>query len=226
MSLARPGHEAMTAVVPALTLGNIRPISAIYASCTLAREQAYDFARSNPELAPLRWRKDREPCVLVIGADGDRLNDGSWRRWDRRRSTVEDLLAAYPHAQSIVVDAGVNVSANRADMEAGNYEPIYWQAKIWDRNDPSPAQEKQLNALLARRSAFKSFDEIFAAKGGYRPSMDMKDPDMVVLADHYDRLAQQRGDSRRAFRYGQHTPNAQRHVEPAIGEDASIGAHP
>lgn len=51
-------------------------------------------------------------------------------------------------------------------------------------------------------TGFKSFEELLNAKGTYRPSIDVREPDMLWLANLYDREMEDRGDSRRAYRYG------------------------
>ncbi len=188
-------------------MNNIRTVQAMTSACSAARDDLRLFIRRNWEMREMRWQADREPRVLIIGADGERLADDGWIRWDRRRSTVDEILRQHPDAQALVVEGGINVAMNKADLDAGNYEPLIWQANIWNRSDPTPEQGRELTALLRRRTAFQSFDDMFAAKGEYRPSMDVSDPEMRRLAEHYDHLAAQRGDERRAFRYGHDRPH-------------------
>lgn len=51
-------------------------------------------------------------------------------------------------------------------------------------------------------TAFNSLDELLGAKAGYRPSLDQREPEMVVIADTYDLEQSRRNDPRRAYRYG------------------------
>lgn len=178
-------------------------LETMIALCREAREEVLDLLNRDPELRSLRWRVDRDPCLYAIDAQGERLNDGSWVPWKRRKSDVEALLASYPTAVQIVVDGGVNAAENKDDYDATNYEPFYWQTCIWDRNKPVYSVE-QLETLVARRTGFRSFAEMFdRSRGNYRPSIDVRDPEMLAIADHYDYLADKRGDERRAYRYGE-----------------------
>lgn len=61
---------------------------------------------------------------------------------------------------------------------------------------------KKSEALVAKHSAFGSFQELLDAKGGYKPSLDMSNPECRQLATRYDLAQIVRGDSRRAYRYG------------------------
>lgn len=61
----------------------------------------------------------------------------------------------------------------------------------------------ELNALWQRNSVFKSTSDALAASPNYRPSLDVSDPDMLLLADAYDSFAVAQKDPRRAYRYGQ-----------------------
>ncbi|MDH5579871.1 MAG: hypothetical protein OEZ09_15590 [Betaproteobacteria bacterium] len=53
---------------------------------------------------------------------------------------------------------------------------------------------------LARRIAGCTFAELLDAAGGYRPTLNVKDPLEAELADHYDLAQYARGDERRAHR--------------------------
>lgn len=178
------------------------------ALCREAREALIDEINSNAELRNDRWRVDRNPCLYVLDADGERLNDGSWCAWERRKSDVEALLQAYPDADSIIVDSGIDVAENKAAYEASNYEPQFWQATIWKRTEPVYSLD-DLETIVRRRTAFTSLQDLLGAKGGYRPSLDMRDPEMAALAVFYDRAMEQRGDDRRAYRYGTTSITAQ-----------------
>lgn len=172
------------------------------AICREAREDVLDLLNRNPETADLRWRMDRSPRLLAIDAAGNRLNDDGWHSWTRRKSDVESLLRNYPEATEVVVDSGVDVAATREDYEGSNYDPFFWQATIW-RHDRPVYSIEQLEEIVRRRTGFRSFSEMFnKTRDGYRPSIDVRDPEMLAIANHYDRLATNRGDERRAYRYG------------------------
>lgn len=178
------------------------PLATMIAVCREAREAALQDADREPALSYLRWRVDREPCLYAIDARGQRLNDDGWARWQRRKRDVEELLATYPDAVEVIVDSGVNLAASKEDYEAWNYEPQFWQATLWKRDAPVHSVE-DLEDMLRRRSGFSSFEQMFKASANYRPSCEVSDPEMRAIADHYDRLAEQRGDDRRAYRYGE-----------------------
>lgn len=65
------------------------------------------------------------------------------------------------------------------------------------------AQIRKADAILGANSGFANFRDLLDAKGGYAPSMDMRKPELVWLADYYDQTQASRNDPRRAFRYGQ-----------------------
>ena len=50
--------------------------------------------------------------------------------------------------------------------------------------------------------AFRDFEALVNAKGGYRPSLDISVAGIAELADIYDAYQAERGDGRVAFRYG------------------------
>lgn len=60
---------------------------------------------------------------------------------------------------------------------------------------------KRLDHTCATRTAFKDFDALVSTTG-YRPSIEMADLVMIELADAYDQEMKERGDERRAYRYG------------------------
>lgn len=57
-----------------------------------------------------------------------------------------------------------------------------------------------LDAIVQKHTAFASMDEMLNAKGGYFPTIYVKDAQKKQMADEYDRLQYLRGDSRRAYR--------------------------
>ena len=57
-----------------------------------------------------------------------------------------------------------------------------------------------LNLRTVELTAFVDFEALVEAKGGYRPTIDLKDG--ARLANGYDWFQKWRGDDRRAFRRG------------------------
>lgn len=176
-------------------------LQTMVALCREARDDLLDDIKSHPELGKERWRVPRSPCLYALDAQGNRLNDGTWCAWERRKSDVEGLLARYPDAHAIIVDGGIDVAANLADYEASHYEPQFWQATIWKRDAPVHSLE-DIDGIVRRRTGFTGVRDLLHAKGGYRPSFDMRDTEMAVLAEFYDEAMARRGDDRRAYRYG------------------------
>lgn len=73
---------------------------------------------------------------------------------------------------------------------------------------------KTLNEIVKTNSAFSSFTELTEkTPTTYRPSLDQREPDLVRLANAYDERMIQKGDRRRAYRYG----------EPAIQNEPRPG---
>jgi hypothetical protein len=58
-----------------------------------------------------------------------------------------------------------------------------------------------LDAICRYYTAFASFADLLDAPR-YRPSVDISQPDLLTLADAYDQAQAERGDDRRAYRYG------------------------
>ena len=69
-----------------------------------------------------------------------------------------------------------------------------------------------IDQLVANNSAFSSFEELLNAPG-YRPSCDMSNPAMRAIADAYDKAQEERGDERRAYRFGEAKVEAKAKVE-------------
>lgn len=171
------------------------PLVEMVKACAEQRANAITEIRGNPELRGMRWMQDREPCLLAIDADGNRLNDGSWVAWKRRKREVVELYERYPQAVRIIVDSGINVRERSDDVD---YTPVFWQAVLWES---APAEES-IDALVRKHTAFKTLAAMFEASSDYRPSVDVREPHMRAIADAYDQLAEERGDPRRAYRYG------------------------
>lgn len=58
-----------------------------------------------------------------------------------------------------------------------------------------------LDIICKHYTAFSCFGELLFAKGDYRPSLDCSNPDLLALANAYDKAQELYGDPRRAFRY-------------------------
>ena len=84
------------------------------ALCREAREALIDEINSHQELRKDRWRVDRSPCLYALDAQGERLNDGDWCAWTRRKSDVEELLRRHPDAHQIIVDGGLRWTTPRS----------------------------------------------------------------------------------------------------------------
>jgi len=68
-------------------------------------------------------------------------------------------------------------------------------------------RRRPLDAMLDRvtreNTAFHSYFDLIASTGDhYSPSMDMREPQMKFLADHFDKSSELLGKSCRAYRYG------------------------
>ena len=168
------------------------PLAAMTEACAKARAEALAAISRNPELRGLRWKRDREPVLWAVGPDGQRLNDGCWTAWKRRKKEVVELYERYPTAVVIVVDSGINLYERPDDVD---YETEFWEATIWE-------DTTEVDALVKAHTAFESLAEMLTPDGSYRPSCDMRDSTMKVIADAYDRYAMRQGDARRAYRYG------------------------
>ena len=65
------------------------------------------------------------------------------------------------------------------------------------------AEGQKADRLVRKHSAFVSFMDLATnTHPTYRPSLDVRDPECLWLADYYDRTMEAHGDPRRAFRYG------------------------
>ena len=62
--------------------------------------------------------------------------------------------------------------------------------------------EVRADSLTRDWSAFRTFQELLTAEGDYRPSISRKYPETRELGALYDAAQQARGDSRRAFMFG------------------------
>jgi hypothetical protein len=58
-----------------------------------------------------------------------------------------------------------------------------------------------LDRICRKFTAFPTFSDLLAAKGNYRPSLNVSDSCLRRLADDYDKAQEFLGDPRRAFRF-------------------------
>lgn len=63
-------------------------------------------------------------------------------------------------------------------------------------------QRGQLDAICQEHTAFGSFFKLVNSHADYRPTTDVSETAMRILADAYDKFQEARGDDRRAFRTG------------------------
>lgn len=141
-----------------------------------------------------RWIVHDTPLIWAI-KNGDRMNGCSFVGWRRRQQEISELLVTYPNADEIVVQGTFFASENKSSHEADEYERCDWQARVWS---PSKCPEDLWPALTPWRDAKEA---LTVTSRTYRPSMDMSDPDMRLLADDYDAIATMLGDDRRTYRY-------------------------
>ena len=98
----------------------------------------------------------------------------------------------------------------RIAMEAGGYS-THWNYgtitddgfadRIW-RYEQKPRIDR-LDRLVRENTAFHSLTAMRTeTRDGYLPSVDVREPQMVEIADAYDAMMLEHGDPRRAFRYG------------------------
>ena len=70
------------------------------------------------------------------------------------------------------------------------------------KESTSEAHPPDLDALVRRKSAFESFQDLLDAKGHYRPTISIRDADDWALVRAYDAAQAARGTTRRAFTAG------------------------
>jgi hypothetical protein len=160
---------------------------------TNARTAALAEHRAGPARTK-RWIVHDTPLIWAV-KNGDRLNGCSFVGWRRRQQEIAELLATYPDADEIVVQGTIYASDNKAAHEAYDHERYEWEARVWA---PTQCPEDLWPALTPWRDAKEA---LTGTSPTYRPSMDVSDPDMRLLADDYDAIASMLGDERRTYRY-------------------------
>jgi hypothetical protein len=61
---------------------------------------------------------------------------------------------------------------------------------------------RDIDEIVRANSAFKSLEAMTDTHPNYRPSVDVSEEDKLAMANAYDEMMIERGDERRAFRYG------------------------
>ena len=80
---------------------------------------------------------------------------------------------------------------------------------------------RKLDNMVRAESAFKDFHDLLGAGGRYRPSLEMSSYRRYLIAECYDEAMAERGDERRAYRYGPHSGMLAEEVDHA--HRAAIG---
>lgn len=82
-----------------------------------------------------RWIRSRQPMLIAIDSNGERMsitNDGIEFRW--RMSQIDDLVRrAGPNCAKVNVDSGVNFAETREDLDNFNYGTLHWSVCVYDR---------------------------------------------------------------------------------------------
>lgn len=69
--------------------------------------------------------------------------------------------------------------------------------------------KKTLNKITRTHTAFKSFDALLNAPGGYFPTLEVRNADRWILANEYDKAQAARHDTRRANIYKEPEPDVE-----------------
>lgn len=144
----------------------------------------------------------------------ERLKLGpTYRAWGNKPNPeTKDVLVAHEIAEGAVVyrmkfcsgvlsDAADHPMAGKL-TKAGRGWRLVGVEELRHAAQVEAAQRAELDALWAANTGFKNLDDCLNAGGNYRPSLDMRQPVMVRLANDYDAAQAARGDERRAYRYG------------------------
>jgi len=59
-----------------------------------------------------------------------------------------------------------------------------------------------IDKIVRENTAFTTLEDMTRTHPNYRPSLMVVDPNMLIIADAYDEMMEERGDERRAFRFG------------------------
>lgn len=128
------------------------------------------------------------------------------RAWDNMPADVRKSVMITEHDTMTV---GGNV------YERSNFGGLFYDQDLGEERMPLIGMIVQredglhvishdhLDSLWRWNTAFKSTYDVLRAGGNYRPSCDVSEPNMLLLADAYDSLAIAHKDPRRAFRSGE-----------------------
>lgn len=165
------------------------------------REAVRDLKRCNRGAPFVRSAHRR----LVAGdGEGNRIGDPIYFSGPVRMKDVKALMAK-PGVREVRAQGEVRAYERIDDLDWVGEE--VWHVGVWSHQQATiaisaAAYRAELDALWAANTAFKNLDDCLNAGGNYRPSLDMRQPVMVRLANDYDAAQAARGDERRAYRYG------------------------
>lgn len=156
------------------------------------RDAVKEVKRQNPTCGFIRSTFK----MLVAGdADGNRINDPIYFTGPVRLKDIK-TMRSWPGVTSIWAQGEVRAYERiYHDDEEGSEQ---WDALVWE---DVISIDIDIDRLVAKRTGFTSLADMFDAAPTYRPSCDMRDPVMVIIANAYDARAKMFGDVRRAYRY-------------------------
>lgn len=99
-------------------------------ACTDARNEALEEIRRNVGFYERRWLRSREPRLIPLDVNGNRLDDVNFVTWRRRMSDIKTLRKINGCVE-IIVDSGIDYASTRDDLENFNYDTEFWQATVW-----------------------------------------------------------------------------------------------
>lgn len=151
--------------------------------------------RDNPTCGFIRSQSK----MLVAGnADGQRVNDPIYFTGPVKLGHI-NAMKQWPGVTNIHAQGEAVAYERMTDEDEEGSEN--WDVLVWCT--PASYAAEQIDTLVARRTGFTSLPDMFDAAPTYRPSCDVRDPDMKRIADAYDARAEAFGDPRRAYRYGE-----------------------
>lgn len=117
------------------------------------------------------------------------------------------IMAQEPGTTSLWLVSGLDRAESPEAKGYGDYDPqvALWEDVAWiDPDQPAEAILKDLATVgdaLVDGTAFRTFQDLLDAAGGYRPTLKIDYPDLARLAVVYDEAQRLRGDPRRAYTY-------------------------
>jgi hypothetical protein len=151
------------------------------------------------------WRWNERMERLKLGP--------TYRAWGNKpNAEIKDVLIAHELREGSAVyrmkfcggmcsDAGLGWDDGHQRVGVLRKAGRGWRLET---NEESAAEVAVMNAIIRAKTGFSDALDLLNAGGRYRPSIDMRDPELAQLADFYDRMQERRGDDRRAYRYGAH----------------------